>query len=229
MDKSKQGTKIENGAVIKTHTNRESLNNEIEIVEKYGQYVNVPKILDIRESEIVYEFIKGTSAMDNTDYSVTRELIKELAIFHSLFRKNQSSVLYRDAITSNSIISKKGIYQIDFSSCDRLVHCFDDLALLVNPNWNRAIPDEFITDYLLQREKFDPRFCLDEKLRELTDYKSIIRNMIPFCKNGFEEEIDRVSFSEVRRKDYKVFNKFREYRAKFYKNLWSISNDSQNK
>jgi hypothetical protein len=229
MDKSKQGIKIENGVVIKTHTNKENLNNEIEIVKKYGRYVKVPKILDISEHNITYELINGTSAMSNTDYGVTRDLIEELAIFHSLFRKNRSSVLYRDAITSNSIISEQVIYQIDFSSSNRLVHCFDDLALLVNPNWNQAIPDDFITDYLIQREKFDSKFGLDEKLRELTDYKSIIRNMSQFCEPAFEEEIDKVSFSEIRRKDYIVFNKFREYRAEFYKNLWGISNDSQNK
>lgn len=228
MDKSKQGIKIEDGVVVKTHTDQACLNNELEIVEKYGRYVMIPKVLEIRKYDIVYELITGSSAMGNTDSEITKRLIRDLALFHSIYRKSPSSVLYRDAIASNSIISEEGIYQIDFSSSNRLVHCFDDLALLVNSNWNKAIPDDFLIEYLSQRMKFDSVFDLEKKEREITDYDSIIRTMVSFCEEGFEEEIKRVSFSEIIMDDFEVFRKFRDYRAEFYKDIWGITNDCQN-
>lgn len=166
----KQGVKFEEKSVVKKQESFRDGHLEERIANLFAsskvRRISIPRYYGtvMREGEIcsIIERLNGKDLLGNSDLKVAEELVKDLALFHEMFSQNpevdSSSVVYRDAIKSNFILSEDNmIYNIDFSSSNRFVHCFDDLALLLNPAWGK-LPSKIISDlkeiYLENRKEF---------------------------------------------------------------------------
>lgn len=225
IDKSKHGIKLEEDVVIKHYDKHEDLINELDVIKQYGIFVNIPEVFFVDDNELRTKYIDGKSLMHNDSKEITSQLIKDLAIFHSMFRVTESVTLYRDSILSNYIMSEdNSIYHIDFSSSNKLVHSFDDLALLLNPNWNKATNEDFVEMYLEHRKVLDKMFIGDYQKYPLTNYSKPIKEMLGINTKESKALSDRImdtSFENLRLKDYSAFSDFRTIRAEFYLNKWS--------
>ncbi|MBU4351688.1 MAG: hypothetical protein KJ939_01240, partial [Nanoarchaeota archaeon] len=170
VDKSKQGIEIEGDYVYKEHGSLAEAELERDVASMYSNNALIP----IRTAEygnpvkrrgtiyLPMKKIEGKSLMGNTDSSLRSLLVRDLALFHTMFAQepnaNGSSVIYRDAINSNYLMDDEGLVHIDFSSSNKLVHSFDDLALLIHPLWGESTETErkeLVKEYLEHRARFD--------------------------------------------------------------------------
>ncbi|MDP3728776.1 MAG: hypothetical protein Q8R18_04960 [bacterium] len=246
---SKQGIILEEHRVLKRHPSIESADLERTIAGLYSGNayfpIRTPHYFapEIRDS-VVYlpmERIKTKNLMHNADPSITKILVRDLALFHHMFSQHPipgtSNVLYRDSIPSNYIITPENhIVHIDFSSSDRFVHAWDDVALLLNPAWSTISDpnrERLIEEYIRLREQFSttPRFT--EQLPRAPDNQTEEQRRVYYVETtkrmlatGFTQvallgKFDVVDFRTLRREDYRVFDEFRTLRANFYKQkIW---------
>ncbi len=185
--------------------------------------------------------INGRTALGHKDYNLAKRLVGDLALFHHMFSQHSApemaSVLYRDSIPSNYIIKPDNdIVHIDFSSSDRFVHAWDDVALLLNSAWSTLSGqdrEKLIEEYLSLREQFltTPRFTeqLPKKPDNQTEeqrrqyYLETTKRMLA---TGLTQivllgKFNTVDFRTLRREDFNIFDKFRTLRANFYKQkIW---------
>ena len=96
--------------LIKTRTRQEA-----KLLEKVKEEINVPKVLNVSESEIVMEFIPGDKLSEHLDnYSeekrnkICRMIGKQVAKMHDL------DIIHGDLTTSNMILHNDKVYFIDF-------------------------------------------------------------------------------------------------------------------
>lgn len=108
------------------------------------------------------EKIYGKDLIGNKDELLARKLVLDLALFHEMFSQESSilssSAIYRDAINSNYMFDNEGIVHIDFSSSNKFVHCYDDLALLLHPLWGEipgAEREFLVKEYFGHRTRFN--------------------------------------------------------------------------
>ena len=252
---SKQGIITEEDRVLKVHLSVHSADLERTIGELYSGnkslLIRTPHYFDPEITNgVVYlpmQKIKGKNLMHNTNPTVTKTLVRDLALFHEIFSQSDRTcdpnVLYRDAIASNYMEDDQGLIHIDFSSSNRYVHCFDDLALLLHPEWNRTTPKQrrgAIESYFSWRKYFhSERLRKNSIIRSFTlldlsveeksvFYQATIKQMedtIPGCRN-FKEEMLRVNFGDLDESDFYTFFKFRDFRAKYYLQKWSQKNEN---
>ena len=249
----KQGVCFEEDTVYKKQASIEQGRLEEEVAKIFSS--NTEKVIRVPEyhgtiirdgrPHTAYKHIEGNNLFGNTNQETIEELVEDLALFHEIFsqdpKKNSSSVLYRDAIKGNYLETNEGIYHIDFSSSSQFVHCFDDLALLLNPSWGE-IPkekrEELVDKYILQRKEFRNKGV--NRLDNLSNTsKSLITNkvveerrehyrnkVLRMAQEGFVDEtlhqdISRANYERINRDDFQLFERFRKLRADFYiHNVW---------
>ena len=140
VDKSKQGIEMGEEYVYKKHNSLAKANLEKHIASIYSNNhlldIRIPEYGDpFMKDENIYlpiEKINGKSLMGNKDSSLKSLLVRDLALFHTMFAQKSKvdnpNVIYRDAINSNYLIDDENIIHIDFSSSNKFVHCFDDFS-----------------------------------------------------------------------------------------------------
>jgi len=242
----KEGIEIDGHLIIKKHATEEGARLEKIIAELYGnntvRQINIPKYygVSIREGKpcLNMEYVDGRTALGHSDFNLAEILIGDLALFHHMFSLGEEgSVLYRDSIPSNYIItSKNKIVHVDFSSCDRFIHAWDDVALLLNPSWSTLTDYEkesLIDKYIQFRAQFSTTPKFTEKLPKQPENRNPeqrIRYYIESTKRmlatGFTqvyllENFENVDFKNLRREDFSTFDKFRTLRADYYRQkIW---------
>jgi len=248
---SKQGIILEEQRVLKIHPSIESAELERTIADLYSRNMHLPiRTPQYFTPEVVdniislpMERIKGRNLMYNTDQSITDTLVRDLALFHEIFSQSDKAcdpnVLYRDAIASNYMQDDYGLIQIDFSSSNRFVHCFDDLALLLHPAWNKTTKEQrkrAVRSYIGHRNNFHGQglrrilritpFHLsgngtEEKRCFYRDTIEKMEDTVPDCKN-FKTELQRINFELLDENDFERFFQFRDFRARYYLKSWSL-------
>lgn len=245
----KEGVEFDGPNVVKKHHSEKGANLESLVARLYSgsavRDIKVPKYkgVFVRDGKhcLLMENVIGRTALGHDDFSLAERLIGDLAIFHHMFSQhggaNDASVLYRDSIPSNVIITPEGnVVHIDFSSSDRFVHAWDDVALLLNPAWSTLNEDqreELVTRYIQFREEFaatsrivaqlskQPENQEDGQRREY--YIDTTRRMLAtgLIQEVLLEQFNDVDFRILRREDFGVFKSFRTLRANFYKQkIW---------
>ncbi len=245
----KDGIEFDGASVVKKHRSEDGARLEQRIAELYAsnttRIIRVPeyKGFFVRDEKpcLLMERINGRTALGHADYNLAERLIGDLALFHHMFSQHSSperaSVLYRDSIPSNYIIKPDGhVVHIDFSSSDRFIHAWDDVALLLNSAWSTLSDrdrEKLIEAYVLLREQFSitPRFTAqlprnpdnqtEEQRRQY--YIETTKRMLAtgFTQVSLLKKFDTVDFTTLRREDFGVFDEFRNLRANFYKQkIW---------
>jgi hypothetical protein len=251
VDKSKQGIIIKNGVVYKKHTSLNRANLEKNIARIYSNNNLIPLKTaqyyePIEENDEVFlpnKMIQGRSLIGNKDYLIRSILVRDLALFHEMFAQNSdnicSSVLYRDAINSNYLMDESNLIHIDFSSSHKFVHAFDDLAMLLNPLWNKITESEsreMVNLYLKCRVDFNKSGASAIKqinIKQINNhtpderkeyYINVISDMASqgMDINNLITKIQSVDFDNLNIKDYDVFSEFRTIRGELYiQKIWS--------
>ena len=245
VDRSKQGMMERGELVLKRHESIQTANLEIQIARHYTNQqislIRIPKYGEpFVEGSLVYlpsNKVKGESLMDNNNLGLTIQLVRDLALFHELYAQSKkdlaSSVIYRDAIMSNFLLVDGEIVHLDFTSSNRFVHCFDDLALLLNKSWNNVPQTEvsnLVNLYIRLRSKFRELGVraignLDQNLvgnKEVSDrLKHYTERISAMASSGIDTQgldnlFSGVDFRTMDRKDFSAFSTFREIRAKYY-------------
>ena len=175
--------------------------------------------------------------MGNSDESLARKLVFDLALFHEMFAQESamlsSSVIYRDAINSNYMLDNEGIVHIDFSSSDKFVHCHDDLALFLHPLWGE-IPDAerecLVMEYTEHRTRFNTLGVssihkIDSRLianpsaegRRLY-YSGLLTEMeaAGFERGNLNSGLKNIDFNRLKSADFAFFFNFRTLRGEYY-------------
>lgn len=245
----KEGIELHGDKIIKKHSSEEGARLEMAVAEIYSsstiKSIRVPDYVGffVRDKKpcLLMERVEGKTALGHSDLNLAERLIEDLALFHHMFSQSEypemASVLYRDAIPSNHIVTPTGsIVHIDFSSADRFVHAWDDVALLINHAWsnleNKDV-NELVKMYFKLRHDFSttPRFVdqlplipnnqTEDQRREY--YVKSTRHMLAtgFTQESLIKDFDDVDFINLRMEDFKIFDEFRTLRANFYKKkIW---------
>ncbi|HII15624.1 MAG TPA: hypothetical protein HA362_04895 [Nanoarchaeota archaeon] len=245
MAKSKQGVELEAGRVLKVHKSLEAAELEKLIAGLYSGNnfvpIRTPKYgIPFLKEQNVYlpmERIDGKDLMGNKDVSLARKLVLDLALFHEMFAQESamltSSAIYRDAINSNYMLDNAGIVHIDFSSSNKFVHCYDDLALLLHPLWSE-IPDAerecLIREYIEHRTRFNALGVssihkIDSRLianpsaegRRL-HYSGLLKEMeaAGFDMGVRASDFKGIDFNRLEPADFAFFFDFRTLRGEYY-------------
>jgi hypothetical protein len=246
----KQGIEFKDGYVLKKHDSLENALLEKNVALLYSQNhikkIYIPKYKGIiHTSQGIYlkiEKIGALSLMGKGDKNINQQLVYDLALFHGLFSQKgnnlSSSVLYRDAIKSNYLLDKDKLVHIDFSSSNRWVHCFDDLALLLHPLWSdikHKEMDKLVSFYIDSRQYFhnqniinlndldnlNIKNSLEDERRD--SYKELIVQMkdSSLDSSRVEDELNDVDFNNILLENFNTFFKFRTLRGKYYLNkVW---------
>ena len=92
---------------------KERTKKEARIMEKASKFVNVPKVLEVRDFEIVMEFVQGKKVRDV-------EMNKELAekIGEVVGKLHSAGIAHNDLTTSNMILKNGELFVIDFGLAD---------------------------------------------------------------------------------------------------------------
>ena len=233
---SKQGVRFEDGAVVKPVSSEAHGLHQIEVATAYR--INPRRPVKVIEHQVVVAEQTGgwqlrMPAIEHltlsVDFQMMRELVLDLAAFHATFASpSEAVVLYRDAIIGNYLQTPDGICHIDFASCDKWVHGFDDLALLLCPAWvtlSAAEVDELVAVYIRSRRVF-----IGETAHALplikNDAASLIHyyseSIVAMDRNGFESRnllnfVDKINLCTLQPVDFRVFKAYREVRAEWYK------------
>lgn len=251
---SKTGVTYKDGKVLKEHDSFDSTNLEVQVARLFldnsprpvytpnygGAFRQDHKVFLTMEDEDI------PTAMGHSDYELAERLVQDLAVFHSLFAQNTgmvgSSVLYRDAIPSNFLVDEDHHVHIDFSSSARLVHAYDDLALLLNPSWSNLDPElvkNLIAKYdSLRSEIFNtgntpsvlsqlPMGMIGNPSpqRRKQHYLQTIDSMVDSGVDPGEalDLVEDVDFVNLNPDDYRFFEVFRMMRAEYYiQKVWGI-------
>ncbi len=247
VDNSKQGIEIIGCKAIKRHQSVEKAQLEMDVARMYRD--NSARQVSIISYEMVPQedgsvllempLLTGKSAMGTGDKSLMKNLVLDLAVFHEVFAQspNSASVIYRDAIPSNYIISDNGGYtHVDFSSSQKYVHCLDDLALLTHPLWSKNTKSDAETlmeDYIAYRNEISSKNIsraneLDAQIPRI-DSNALLSYYIKTIKsmateeNGAKELLERikdVEFSHIQIEDFQFFFDFRTVRGQCYLKQW---------
>ncbi len=242
-DFSKQGIIIIKNEVYKKHKTLNDANLEVNITKLYSE--NGMKEINTLKQEIVTRdkeifikmpFIEGVSARDTNNIKLLEELVFDLSIFHELFAKEKNSpkVIYRDAILSNYICENENKYtHIDFSSSNKYVHCFDDLALLLNPLWHNlektkipSLVEKYIENRHIISNKINRKEIKNiknETKEEIKKYYILqIKNMEieGFYNNQLKKKINEINYDIIKKQDFKKFLDYRTLRGKMYLETW---------
>lgn len=242
-DKSKHGVEFEGDFVLKSCSSIEKAYLEIKIAEIYSANglipIAVPEYYSVRKSEscitLVMQKINGSSLIGNNDPELTKKLVKELALFHEIFtqesEKLSSSVIYRDAIPSNYLMSRGRHTHIDFSSSNEYVHCLDDLALLVHPLWSETTEDQrglLLQQYIANRKGFNEvnaslRNTLNKDFisnRDPNERKEHYQKKLHEMRVGLASGLTDVDFVDLRKEDFETFFTYRTLRGEYYLRKW---------
>lgn len=245
MAKSKQGVELEAKRVLKTHNSLEAAELEKLIASLYSGNnfvpIRTPKYgVPFLKGQKVYlpmEKIYGKELMGNKDESLARKLVLDLALFHEMFAQESailsSGVIYRDAINSNYLLVNDRVVHIDFSSSNKLVHCYDDLALLLHPLWGEipsAKREYLVKEYFEHRTRFnalcvssihniDSRLIANSSADERRMHYSGLLNEMRTAGFGIENmdsDLKGVDFNGLNPKDFAFFFNFRTLRGMYY-------------
>jgi Kae1-associated kinase Bud32 len=86
--------------------------SEAKIIEKLKSIINVPKIIKIKDNQIVMQYIQGkklSEYLENLDYKTISRKIGEI-----LTKLHNQNIIHGDLTTSNMIHKDNKIYLIDF-------------------------------------------------------------------------------------------------------------------
>lgn len=245
MAKSKQGVELEVERVLKVHKNLEAAELEKLIASLYSGNnfvpIRTPKygIPFLKEQKVYLpmEKIYGKDLIGNKDELLARKLVLDLALFHEMFSQESSilssSAIYRDAINSNYMFDNEGIVHIDFSSSNKFVHCYDDLALLLHPLWGEipgAEREFLVKEYFGHRTRFndlcvssihkiDSGLIANSSADERRMYYSGLLNEMEAAGFGMENmdsDLKGVDFNGLKPEDFAFFFNFRTLRGRYY-------------
>jgi len=221
---------IDEGNVIKTAASAVAASREVQLSNDYrNNPIEAVRVLEYNNDglRIISKYEEYNNLMGFSDIEIGRKLVNDLAIFHSIYSVNETQVLYRDAMPSNYLLSNDGdVIHIDFSSSNRLIHAFDDLALLLNPRWSKLKScerEELIDEYIRFRKEFNKFKGNGEFVDKLStstpvDYYQTIEEMKGFGINSrsLEHHLRRVDFKRLKREDFYYFAEYRRMRAEYY-------------
>jgi len=247
-DQSKQGVTFKGNTVLKEHATMESAMREVSVAKAFARngqsHVFVPDYgKPVRLNGRVflpYSRIHGTTLMNCTSISTMKKAVEQLALFHELFapRSNRSNPvsLYRDAMPANIIDDTYRLWQIDFTSSHRLVHCLDDLALLLHPELSRIPSAELprlVVAYRQARSRLGRALSLNRfnvssivgpmEWPNAKVYQEILDQMSAagVSSHRLYESMGSIDFHHLRADDFQVFLEFRRVRIQYYRRvLW---------
>ncbi|MBT6044819.1 hypothetical protein HOG54_02100 [Candidatus Woesearchaeota archaeon] len=252
VDKSKQGISILGDRALKKHASIEDVEMELSVAKAFRNNgliqiripeYGVPLLVD-GTFVLPQKRIRGKTLLGLEDELQITRLVRDLALFHELFSRGNSTpspvVLYRDAIASNYVVEEASdkMFHIDFSSCNRFVHCLDDLALLLHPSWIKT--DESMRKTMLEkyvtlrkiffREGLTSKGFVDIDSPPAHDIGLMIEGYAKssdkmersgVVTNGFDRLFGSVDFDKISPNDYGVFHEFRSARSDYYhKVIW---------
>jgi hypothetical protein len=193
------------------------------------------------EVYLSYDMIKGENLLGVKNQNTIKSLVTDLAMFHEMFslpgKDLNARVLYRDALASNYIAHDESYTHIDFSSSNKAVHAFDDLALLIHPQWikvEEVQKDALIEEYISKRKEFKSRcgsyydqISYGVDLKKNTDKmkRYYEENLINMGIEGeelmeFKRRAEKINFETLEKKDFDFFFDYRTKRAEFYLKKW---------
>jgi TP53 regulating kinase-like protein len=146
--------------------------SESKIIEKLAKIINVPKIISVKESEIVMNHIDGKKLSDSLESLNYKSVCESLG--KALSKLHDAGIIHGDLTTSNMILKGNEVYLIDFG-----------LAFHSN-----RIEDKAVDLHLLRQALEAKHFTIAEEC-----FNIILKNYTP---NNAKEIIERIKVIESR-------------------------------